>query len=407
MAEESLVKATDSAETENRTSNTLSRLLSRLIGRVESGSLCITLPSGRRIVVSGERPGLNADISVHRWSTFASIALGGDIGFAECLVSGDCSSRDLKTLLLWAMANSGASGSVGDGISTSRVLSRLRHTLHANTPRNSRRNIAAHYDLGNEFYRAWLDDDLNYSSGIYGPAATTLDEAQAAKNKRIADLLALRGGERVLEIGCGWGALAQQLVTQHQCDVTGLTLSEEQYAYAKKRLAGCGERAKILLHDYRDVTGLYDRIASIEMIEAVGEAFWPAYFGKIASCLASDGTAVLQAITIHESRYEEYRRRPDFIQLSVFPGGMLPTKSIIESQARHAGLQITRTEHFGASYARTLVDWRARFDQAWPSIQALGFDERFRRLWNYYLMYCEVGFETGWVDVGLYQIRHR
>jgi len=407
MAEHATVKALRNNAQDSQSAIGWARLLRHVIGPMETGSLSIELPTGKRVLLSGERAGRNAHLAVHRWRALPRLAVSGDIGFAECLGDGECSSNDLKTLLLWALDNTGAKGSVGDGLLASRVASRVRHGRHANTHRNSRRNIAAHYDLGNAFYAAWLDGDLNYSSGIYDAADATLDDAQTAKIARIAALMELRGGERVLEIGCGWGALAQHLVTRHQCHVTGLTLSTEQLTYARERLGAFEGRADIRLQDYRDVAGKFDRIASIEMIEAVGEAFWPAYFNTIASCLSADGTAVLQAITIDESHYKDYRRRPDFIQLSIFPGGMLPTKSIIAQQAGRAGLRLSRADHFGASYIRTLADWRMRFDQAWPRIRKLGFDERFRRLWDYYLVYCEVGFEAGWLDVGLYQLRHR
>jgi cyclopropane-fatty-acyl-phospholipid synthase len=405
MAEDTIVKSANDAADKSQSDTALVRLLRRFVGRIEAGSLSLELPSGRQVTLGGERSGRNAHIAVHRWRALARVGFSGDIGFAEALADGDCSSRDLKTLLLWAMDNSGAHGTVGDGLRPSQFMSRLRHALHANTKRNSRSNIAAHYDLGNAFYGAWLDAGLNYSSGIYPNPDMSLDTAQLSKNERIAELLDVRGGESVLEIGCGWGALAQHLATQHSCKITGLTLSAEQLAYARDRLSGTN--ANILLQDYRDATGSFDRIASIEMIEAVGENFWSAYFGKIAACLKRDGTAVLQAITIDEGRYAAYRRRPDFIQLCIFPGGMLPTKSIIAAEARRAGLCVTQSQYFGLSYARTLAEWRTRFDRAWPTIKDLGFDERFRRLWDYYLVYCEAGFEAGWVDVGLYQIRHQ
>jgi cyclopropane-fatty-acyl-phospholipid synthase len=406
MAKSSTIRVDRDAAPASGSAARWASLLRRTIGPFEAGSLNVDLPSGKRLVLPGCRPGRNAHVAVRGWRALARLAFSGDIGFAECLGDGECSSDDLKTLLLWATDNAGAKRAVGDGLAVSRLAARVRHALRANTLRNSRRNISAHYDLGNAFYAAWLDDDLNYSSGIYTSASATLAGAQAAKIGRVAELMELGDGERVLEIGCGWGALAAHLIEQHNCHVTGLTLSTEQLSYARNRLAAFGERADIRLTDYRDVSGTFDRIASIEMMEAVGEAYWPIYLQKIASSLAADGTAVLQVISIDERRYENYRRCPDFIQLSVFPGGMLPTKTIIAAQAERAGLRLNTAEYFGTSYARTLSDWRIRFDQAWPRLSELGFDERFRRLWNYYLVYCEVGFEAGWLDVGLYQFRH-
>lgn len=387
-----------------------SRVLQAVVGRFDTGSLTIDLPSGRSLTFTGERPGHNAQITVRRWRALPRIALSGDIGFADSLAAGDCYSNDLKTFLLWALDNcstpsSPHKGTVGDGLLASRLAARVRHAIRANTRSNSRRNIAAHYDLGNAFYASWLDKDLNYSSGIYDAPSATLEQAQAKKIQRIADFLQLRGGEKVLEVGCGWGALAHHLISRYRCQVTGLTLSQEQQNHAREHLGAFGLRADIRLEDYRDVTGTFDRVVSIEMIEAVGEAYWPGYFRKIASSLSSQGMAVLQAITIDERFYEDYRRRPDFIQLSIFPGGMLPTKSIIAEQAKQAGLRLTRAEHFGASYARTLADWRLRFDNARPRLLELGFDDRFIRLWDYYLTYCEVGFESRRLDVGLYQLR--
>lgn len=384
----------------------LARLLRPIVGTISRGSLSIDLPTGRRVVVEGPTPGYNAHIAIRKWRAFARVAISADIGFANSLADGDCDSSDLRTLLLWAIDNASASGSYAYGLATARFAARLRHTLRANTRRNSRRNISAHYDLGNAFYAAWLDESLNYSSGIYDADCATLDRAQATKIHRIAELMDLRGGERVLEIGCGWGALANHLIAQHQCHVTALTLSSEQQRHAENRLSAFPDRADIRLQDYRDIDGTFDRIASIEMMEAVGEAYWPTYFRTIASSLAADGAAVLQVITIDNDRYSAYRERPDFIQLSIFPGGMLPTKRIIEAQAQDAGLCVTHGEHFGKSYARTLADWRLRFNRAWPEIAALGFDDRFRRLWDYYLVYCQAGFEAGWLDVGLYKLKH-
>jgi cyclopropane-fatty-acyl-phospholipid synthase len=381
-------------------------IVHRLIGTFERGQLALELPSGHRVVLHGRQPGREAHVVVLRWRALRRIALKGDLGFAECLSDGDCASRDVKSLLLWAIENTTKSTTIAQGLSTVHLLSRLRHGARANTRRNSRRNIAAHYDLGNAFYKAWLDADLNYSSGLYLASDFTLAEAQKAKARRVAALMELRGSERVLEIGCGWGALARHLITCHQSHVTGLTLSARQRDHARRYLSGLEGFADIRLQDYRDVDGTFDRIVSIEMLEAVGEAYWPVYFEKLEALLAHDGLAVLQVITIDESRYESYRHRPDFIQLSIFPGGMLPTKRIIGEQATRANLELTQMEFFGSSYMRTLATWRERFNAAWPRIAELGFDERFRRLWDYYLVYCEAGFEAGWLDVGLYQLRH-
>jgi cyclopropane-fatty-acyl-phospholipid synthase len=287
-----------------------------------------------------------------------------------------------------------------------RALNRLRHRLNANTRRGARRNIERHYDLGNAFYRVWLDAGMSYSSALYATGTERLEDAQTAKQDRAIDLMALSGGERILEIGCGWGGLAERMLHRGAGHVTGLTLSPAQLAHATEHLAmsGLSDRSSIQLRDYRDSTGTYDRIVSIEMIEAVGEAWWPSYFATIRDRLKPGGIAVIQAITIAEDRFEDYRSSADFIQRYIFPGGMLPTVPELHRQIARAGLSLRSSETFGDSYARTLAEWRRRFHAAWPDIQPLGFDDRFRRIWDYYLSYCEAGFRAAATDVGLYVV---
>jgi cyclopropane-fatty-acyl-phospholipid synthase len=282
---------------------------------------------------------------------------------------------------------------------------RLRHARNRNTRRGSRRNIAAHYDLGNKFYQQWLDAGMSYSAGLFSSIDETLEQAQNVKLDRVLSLLELAGGESVLEIGCGWGALAERLV-QKRCNLTGITLSTEQLVYSQQRLSGqsLAMHCDLHLQDYRDVRGDFDRIVSIEMLEAVGEAYWPTYFEKMHDRLRPGGIAVLQVITIDETRFENYRRRPDFIQKYIFPGGMLPTPQIIEREVSKAALHLVGNEFFGNGYARTLEEWRTRFQNAWAQIEPLGFDQRFKRMWEYYLAYCQVGFETRTIDVGFYKI---
>jgi cyclopropane-fatty-acyl-phospholipid synthase len=247
---------------------------------------------------------------------------------------------------------------------------------------------------------------MTYSSGLFCSADQTLEEAQDAKLDRVIDMLGLTGGEDVLEIGCGWGTLAERIMDRHDCAVTAVTLSAEQLAFAQRRLRDqvLAARCDLRLQDYRDVRGTFDRIVSIEMLEAVGESYWSTYFQRLRDRLRPGGAAVLQAITIDDSRFKAYRRRPDFIQKYIFPGGMLPTKGCIEREIARAGLQLAVNEFFGESYARTLEHWRLRFQKTWPAIEALGFDQRFRRTWEYYLAYCQAGFEIGALDVGLYKI---
>jgi len=249
---------------------------------------------------------------------------------------------------------------------------------------------------------------MNYSSGIFAHPGQSLEGAQRKKISRAAELLDLKSNDHILEIGCGWGAMAEHLVLAHNCDVTGLTLSSEQRDYARHRLeaAGLQTRGHIRLQDYRDEPGQYDRIVSIEMLEAVGEAYWPLFFQKLRACLKPGGVAVLQSISIAEPRFEAYRRNPDFIQRYIFPGGMLPTIEIVRRHVTAAGLRLRSLETFGHSYALTLAAWRDRFRKTWPLAMQLGFDERFKRMWEYYLAYCEAGFRAGLLDVGLYKIVH-
>jgi cyclopropane-fatty-acyl-phospholipid synthase len=377
--------------------------LRRLVSALEHGHITVVTPSGERIEHRAAKSHLNATLVLHRWRTIRRLVTHGDLGFAEAYIDGDWSSPDLTALIELAALNTGQLGQKMSGLLTVRTLNRLRHLLKANTRAGSRQNIAFHYDLGNAFYRFWLDDSMTYSAALYERESDTLEDARDAQLNRIVDLLELRGDEQILEIGCGWGALAARLAHQG-AHVTGVTLSSEQLAYASQRIAGQGLGDKVLLElkDYRDVTGCYDRIVSIEMLEAVGEAYWPLYFRMLRDRLKPGGKAVLQVISIDEKLFEGYRRSADFIQRHIFPGGMLPSKRVIADQAKAAGLTLKSVETFGDSYARTLFEWRQRFLASWSNIEATGFPIRFRRLWEYYLCYCEAGFRARTIDVGLY-----
>ena len=323
-------------------------------------------------------------------------------------MNGDWTTPDLTAVIELAARNAETLDNAIGGGPVVRTLNRLRHALRANTKRGSRRNIEAHYDLGNDFYALWLDESMTYSSAIYSAGAQeSLEEAQARKIARIGDMLDIDAGGSVLEIGCGWGALGRALAGR-SAHVTGLTLSPSQLEWARRvgADAGLSDRLDLRLQDYRDVRGEFDRIVSIEMIEAVGERYWPDYFGAIAGRLKQGGCAVLQAITIADDRFEAYRKAADFIQRFVFPGGMLPSREILSRCAAQAGLQIVESETFADSYAATLAEWRRRMLHAWPQIAAQGFDPRFRRLWEYYLCYCEAGFRARTIDVGLYKLTH-
>lgn len=379
-----------------------SRLLRAVLGRVHCGSIRMHLPNGERVEVCGEFEGPSATLAIREWRALRRIAVSGDLGFAAGFIDGEWTSADLPQTLEFFARNARALAAAPRSW-TARCASRLWHWSRRNTRQGSRKNIEFHYDLGNAFYELWLDEGMQYSAAIYAPG-DTLESAQTRKLDRILDLLQMEGHEHVLEIGCGWGAVAER-VAECGAHLTGLTLSREQADYARARLASHGDRANIRLEDYRDVRGTFDRIVSIEMIEAVGERYWPSYFDVLRDRLARNGLAVIQAITIDETRFERYRRNPDFIQRYIFPGGMLPTKTGLREHAEAAGLELIHSECFGTGYAETLAEWRRRFLAARDDVAKLGFDRRFLRMWDYYLAYCEGGFRAGTIDVGLYVLR--
>jgi cyclopropane-fatty-acyl-phospholipid synthase len=377
--------------------------LTRLLRQLALGRLTIRLPSGEELVGEGLEPGPDATLLLHRGRAVRQLLLGGDVGFAEAYMDGDWSSPDLTALIELAARNQDALGDGITGTAAMRLLNRVLHGTRANTRSGSRRNIVSHYDLGNDFYETWLDRGMSYSSALYTAPQQSLEEAQTIKQDRILQLMDLTGGEDVLEIGCGWGGLAERILARG-CKVTGLTLSPAQLAYAQQRLAPAGAVADLRLQDYRDVSQRYDRIVSIEMLEAVGVKYWPTYFNKLRECLCPGGVAVLQVITIADRKFDAYLRSPDFIQRYIFPGGMLPTPTIMAAQIDQASLALDSVETFGLSYARTLAEWRSRFHEAWPRLRAAGLDEIFGRKWDYYLAYCEAGFRAGGIDVALYRI---
>lgn len=379
-------------------------VLRRLLRRLERGRLVVVLPGGGTIQQRGTQPGAEAGLELHDWRPLLALLRGGDTGLAESYAAGAWSSPDLPALLRFGVDNMAALRSVTAAATwPARLIARLRHWANRNSRAGSRRNIMAHYDLGNDFYARWLDESMTYSSALYAAPDEDLGAAQGRKLDRIIALLAPRPGDAVLEIGCGWGALATRLA-QEGAKVTGLTLSPAQASHARDFVekSGRGGAVEIALRDYRDETGSYDRIVSIEMLEAVGEAYWPAYFSALRARLRPGGRAVLQVITIAEDRFASYRRTPDFIQTHIFPGGMLPTGTIIATAAKRAGLALISSECFGASYELTLAEWRRRFLRRWPEMAREGFTASFGRLWDYYLAYCMAGFAAGVTDVGLY-----
>jgi cyclopropane-fatty-acyl-phospholipid synthase len=366
------------------------------------GSLRIRTPDGRAFLVGGNAPGPDAEVILHNWNLPGRAFAGGTIGVAESYMDGDWDSPDVTTFLELFVVNTEAGERVAGGANWFlTAVQRVRHWLNENTRSGSKRNISAHYDLGNTFYKQWLDPSMTYSSALYDTGANDLESAQAAKYRALARDTDIGPGDHVLEIGCGWGGFAEFAAREIGCKVTGLTISKEQHDFAQQRIAeaGLSDRVEIKLQDYRDETGKYDRIASIEMFEAVGEKYWPVFFGKVKECLKAGGTAGMQIITINEAAFKLYRKRPDFIQRYVFPGGMLPTPALLKSLGADHGLSHLRERVFAQDYARTLAEWRSRFWSSWEKIVPLGFDERFKKLWEFYLHYCEAGFRAEYIDV--------
>jgi cyclopropane-fatty-acyl-phospholipid synthase len=361
------------------------------------GSMAFVLPSGREIRIQGAEPGPSGQLIIHDYRFVRRTIAGGDIGFAEGYMAGEWDSPDLSALLEVLTRNIDKIRGLAEGGSfLVKLANRISHALNANSRFGSKRNIHAHYDLGNSFYERWLDPSMTYSSAYYETPDQPLEGAQRRKYETLAHGIGLTPSQHVREIGCGWGGFAEFAATEVGAKVTGITISQAQFDYAKKRMfeQGLSEKADIQLIDYRDVRGVFDKVASIEMFEAVGERYWPTYFGKIRDVLKPGGQAGLQIITIKDEIFERYRRRADFIQKYIFPGGMLPSETRLKAETDRAGLGWQGVVRFGQHYADTLAEWGRRFDGVFDELRGQGFDERFRRLWRFYLSYCEAGFRT-------------
>jgi len=365
------------------------------------GGLTFQLPSGDEIPINGQEPGPQARLIIHNYNCMGRVMAAGDIGFAEGYIAGEWESPDLTAVLESVSLNFDRLQQLVRGNPLMRAAHHIGHLLRPNSREGARRNIHAHYDLGNAFYSRWLDRTMTYSSAHYERPGQPLAAAQRNKYATLARAMELGPDNSVLEIGCGWGGFAEFAAGEVGAKVTGITISREQYDFARQRMfdQGLADKADIQLIDYRDVAGQFDRVASIEMFEAVGERYWPAYFQKIRDVLAPGGRAGLQIITIRDELFADYRSRADFIQKYVFPGGMLGSEGRLRQETDRVGLEWREVRRFGEHYADTLKEWAETFQGAWTDIRKLGFDERFRRLWRFYLSYCEAGFRTGRTDV--------
>ena len=384
------------------------KTIERLLMSLANGYLTLYFPNGEKREFGKKSDALHAEIRFQRWSAFKDILRHGDIGFAEGYIRGDWDTPNLEKLLDLAVKNRNVLESAIYGNLLGSLVYRIRHFLNRNTKSGSKKNIHAHYDLGNAFYRIWLDPSMTYSSAWFqGGASTTLEAAQRAKYQSILNSLGLHSPSKLLEIGCGWaGFMEEAAKASHH--VTGLTLSTEQQTFANERLKNFGaDFYEVRLQDYRDCVDQYDGIASIEMFEAVGEEYWPIYFQTIARCLKKTGKACIQTIVIAENLFDRYRKSTDFIQQYIFPGGMLPSREAFKYHAQKAGLQIESEFAFGHDYAKTLCLWFENFNQNVSKIRQLGFDEAFIRLWNFYLMYCAAGFKEQNIDVVQFTLSHQ
>ena len=375
---------------------------------MNNGRCDFVLPDGRVFRAEGRRPGPVAELRIHNGDLFGRLIREGDLGFCDAYLDGWWSTPDLQAFMDLVHADNEAVYDGFPGRGLVRAFEKFRFWMQRNNRAQARRNISYHYDLGNDFYRLWLDDTMTYSSALFPEdAQLSLEAAQRLKYKSMVDEMGARPGDHVLEIGCGWGGFAEYAARERGLRVPGLTISEEQFKYASDRIekAGLSDRVDFKLQDYRDERGSYDGIASIEMFEAVGERYWPVYFDTLRARLKPGKAATLQIITVADRRWGVYKRGVDFIQKYIFPGGMLPSPSALHAQVERAGLAVDRSIEFGKSYDITLRRWHQTFNEKWDEIRALGFDDRFRRMWNFYLTSCAASFDSGNCDVTQITVR--
>lgn len=374
------------------------RIVLQMLNKLQYGALKLETPDGTALLFGDGTPPVT--LTLRSWEPCLAAMRSGDIGFAESYIAGEWKTDDLSKLLELFIHNRNALEEAIYGSWWGSLLYRIKHLFNRNSRAGSRRNIHAHYDIGNRFYRLWLDPSMTYSSALFTAPEFTLQQAQEAKYRRILSETAAQAGDHVLEIGCGWGGFAEMAAAQG-IRVTGLTLSSEQLEFAQRRLADAGyaARAELRLQDYRDVDGEFDAIASIEMFEAVGEAYWDSYFATVAQRLKSGGRACIQTITIADELFERYRKGTDFIQQYIFPGGMLPSPCVFRAYAERHGLNVINELAFGLDYAHTLALWDEDFRACEQEVRSQGFDDRFIHTWQFYLAYCEAGFRAGSIDL--------
>ncbi len=382
----------------------LPRYFARVFDQIKDlkkGRVDIVLPDDRRFRAQGPNPGYVAEVHVNNPDLFARVVREGDIGFAEAYMDGWWTTPDLMAVMDFMHDDA---DHIYDGFPAQRLVQiyeRLRFWMQRNSKAQARKNISYHYDLGNDFYSLWLDDTMTYSSAIFATGQESTEAAQIAKYASMIDQMGAKAGDHVLEIGCGWGGFAEYAAKERGIKVTGLTISREQHDYAVARMAraGLSDMVEIKMQDYRDEKGRYDGIASIEMFEAVGEKYWPTYFQTVCNCLKPGKNATLQIITVKEERFESYRKAVDFIQKYIFPGGMLPSPSVLRQEVEKAGMTVQGSIEFGKSYGLTLRRWHETFNEKWDQVSALGFDDRFKRMWDFYLTSCAATFDSRNCDV--------
>ena len=375
--------------------------LESMLTNLSLGEISVTFPNKEIKTFIGKKQGPVANVQFLTDRAIKNTILGGSLGFCEAVISGEIISTEMhKIIEIGGYQESGLNTS-GRGNYLFKIINKIFHFFNRNSISGSKKNIVAHYDLGNNFYKLWLDKSMTYSCAFFNGEKISLEKAQEKKYLKISKIAELQNNNKILEIGCGWGGFAEFAAKKYKSIITAITISKQQFEFAQNRIieSGLKTEVNIKLIDYRKIKGKFDRIISIEMLEAVGEKYWPIYFHQIRRLLNSNGKAAIQVITIDDKYFKSYKKFPDFIQKYIFPGGMLPSIPALEKPIKDSGLKIEKIESFGKDYASTLSIWRKHFNRAWPEISKQGFDKKFYRMWNLYFSYCEGGFRSGSIDV--------